>query len=155
MLRCSCAALSKNTVAAAIARPARTRCLRGHREKKRSSVAHASTVGARRSRRADIIKTSTGTRYVRRDSSCSLYSSKTYTSYLATVQETAKSSAWNDIFNFQRRGPPRRKVRNLLSLCHTHGSPPRSPYLPCQFPNYGSKAKFGARVELRNVLQKK
>ena len=37
---CSSAALSKNTaVAAAIARPACTRCLRGHRERKRSSVA--------------------------------------------------------------------------------------------------------------------
>ena len=60
MLRCSSAALSNNTaVVAAIARPARTRCLRGHREKKRSSVARVSTVGARGSKRADLKKTST------------------------------------------------------------------------------------------------
>ena len=52
--------------------------------------------------------------------------------YLTTVQETANSSACNHIFNFQRRGPPRRRARKLLSLCHTHGSATRSPYLPCQ-----------------------
>ena len=40
--------------------------------------------------------------------------------YLATVQETANSSAWNHISNFQRRGPPPRRARKLLSLCHTH-----------------------------------
>ena len=31
------------------------------------------------------------------------------------------SSAWNHVFNFQRRGPCRRRARKLLSLCHTHG----------------------------------
>ena len=51
---------------------------------------------------------------------------------MATVQETVISSAWNHIFNFQRRDPPRRRSRKLLSLCHTHGGAPRSPYLPCQ-----------------------
>ena len=38
MLRCSSAALSKNAVAAAIARPARTRCQRGHRERENGVV---------------------------------------------------------------------------------------------------------------------
>ena len=56
MLRCSSAALSKNTVAAAIARPARTRYQRGHRERKQSCVARVLTVGARRSTRADLKK---------------------------------------------------------------------------------------------------
>ena len=51
--------------------------------------------------------------------------------YLAALQETTNSSAWNHIFNFQRRGPPRRRARKLLSLCHTLWSAPRSPYLPC------------------------
>ena len=45
---CSSAALSEKTaVAAAIARPACSRCLRGHREEKRSSVVRVSTGGAR------------------------------------------------------------------------------------------------------------
>ena len=32
--------------------------------------------------------------------------------YLASVRETANSSAWNHIFKFQQRGPPRRRARN-------------------------------------------
>ena len=72
--------------------------------------------------------------------------------YLTTVQETANSSACNHIFNFQRRGPPRRRARKLLSLCHTHGSAPRN--LIC-LAKYGSKENFGTRAELRNVLQEK
>ena len=46
-------------------------------------------------------------------------------------------------------------TRKLLSLRHTHGSAPRSPYLPCQITSYGSKGKFGATAELRNILQEK
>ena len=34
-------------------------------------------------------------------------------------------------FQIQRRGRDGRS-RKLLSLCHTHGSAPRSPYMPCQ-----------------------
>ena len=34
--------------------------------------------------------------------------------------------------NFQRRRPPRRSARKLLSLCHTHESARRSLNLPCQ-----------------------
>ena len=56
VLRCSSAALSENRVAAAIARPARTRCRPGHRERKRISVARVSTVGGRGSMRADLKK---------------------------------------------------------------------------------------------------
>ena len=53
MLCCSSAVLSKNTVAAVIEKPARIlyqvdyRCQRGHREGKRNSVVHVSTVVAR------------------------------------------------------------------------------------------------------------
>ena len=119
---CSSAALSKKTVAAAIARPACTRCLRGHREAKRSSVA---CFDCRRKgeQESQFLKNGYSTRYVRREQ---------YKIYLATVQETTNSSAWNHMFNFQRRGPPRRRSWKLLSLCHTHRSAPRSPYLPCQ-----------------------
>ena len=56
---------------------------------------------------------------------------KKYT-WLRTVQKTANSSAWNHIFNFQGRGPPRKRARKLLLLSHTHESAPRNPYLPCQ-----------------------
>ena len=52
-----------------------------------------------------------------------------------TVQETANSSAWNHIVKFQRRVRDGRRSRKLLSLCHTYGSAPRSPYLPCQIMN--------------------
>ena len=52
--------------------------------------------------------------------------------YLTTVQEKANSSAWNHIFKFRRRGRDGRRSRKLLSLCHTHGSAPRSPHLPYQ-----------------------
>ena len=52
--------------------------------------------------------------------------------HLATVRETDRSSAWNHIFKFQRRGPPVRRTWKVLSLWHAHGSAPRSSYLPCQ-----------------------
>ena len=44
--------------------------------------------------------------------------------YLLAVQETANSSAWNHIIKFQRRGPPRRRARKVLSIGRTHGSAP-------------------------------
>ena len=51
---------------------------------------------------------------------------------LATIQETAISSAWNHIFHIQQRGPPRRSARKLLSRCQTRRSASRSPCLPWQ-----------------------
>ena len=192
MLRCYFAALSKNTVAAAIAWPARTRCQRGHQERKRSCVARVSTVGARESTRADFLKkTSTSAcsfydstvknilgcstrndkfkrcfydstikytwlQYKKRQiqalflrqystnilgystrndkfKRCSFYHNcSTVKIYLATVQDTTNSSAWNHIFIFRRRGRGARRSRKLLPLCHTRGSAPRSPYLPYQ-----------------------
>ena len=51
---------------------------------------------------------------------------------LATIQETAISSAWNHIFHIQQRGPPRRSARKLLSRWHTRRSASRSPCLPWQ-----------------------
>ena len=110
----------RNTVAA-IARPARTTCLRGHRENKRSSVARVSTVGARGSNRVIFEK---------RVPCTHVESGKRHTRLQR--KETADSSAWNHIFRFQRRGPPGRKVRKLMSLRHTHGSAPKSPCPPCQ-----------------------
>ena len=122
----SSAAQSKKTetVAAAIARPACTRCLRGHREEKRSSVARVSTVGVRGSERADFFINEyqvPGTYVV---------SSKKYT-WLQYKKRQIKAPA-TTFFNFQRRGPPRRRARKLLSLCRTHESAPTSPYMPCQ-----------------------
>ena len=63
-------------------------------------------------------------------SSCSFYSGKGKN--LAAVQETENSSAWNHIFKLQRRDPPRRRTRKMLSLWHAHGSAPRSSYPVCQ-----------------------
>ena len=85
--------------------------------------------------------------------SCSFYSGKKYTSrYLVTVQQTANSSAWKHIFNFQRRGPTRRSCKEL-SPCRTHESAPRSPYLRCQ--TMVQRQQFGARDELRSIPQEK
>ena len=64
---------------------------------------------------------------------------------LNIVQETANSSTWNHIFNFQQ----------LLSLCHTRGSVPRSPYLPCQIMFQRKSSELLFRAELRNVLNEK
>ena len=83
------------------------------------------------------------------DTSTYVVSSKKYTMYLATARETANSSAWNHIFYFQRRGPPRRRARKLLSLCHSRECTKDA------LPNYNSKGKFGAKAELRNILQEK
>ena len=73
--------------------------------------------------------------------------------YLAAVQKTVNSSAWNQFFNFQRRGPPRRRARKLLSLCHTHGSALRNPYLPCQI--IVQRKSSEVEQKLRNILQEK
>ena len=119
--------LYPRTQADAIARLARTRCLRGHREKTEICGAcfDCRCKGEQESR---FLKNEYNVRiYVRR--SCSSYSS---IKFARRVRETANSIAWNHAFNFQRRGPPRRRPRKLLSLCHTHGSSPRNPYLPCQ-----------------------
>ena len=47
------------------------------------------------------------------------------------VQANAKSSAWNHILKFRRRGRDGRS-RKLLSLYHTHGGALRSPCMPCE-----------------------
>ena len=52
--------------------------------------------------------------------------------YLAEVQETANSSAYSHIFNFQRRGPPQRRGHgNCCRFATLTVSAPRSPYLLC------------------------
>ena len=71
---------------------------------------------------------------------------------MATVRERAHSSAWDHIFKFQKRGPPRRRARKLLSPCHSRECT-KEPI--SALPNYGSKEKFGAKAELRNILQEK
>ena len=118
---CSSVALSEKTAAAAIARPACTRCLRGHREEKRSSVARVSTVGARGSERVDFRKTST--RYVRREQS---------KIYLATAQETAKFKRLELHFQLSATRSASKEGTETAADFATHGSAPRSPYLPCQ-----------------------
>ena len=46
------------------------------------------------------------------------------------------------------------RTRNFaVAFCHTHGSAPRSPHLPCQ--KMGRKGNFGATTKLRSVLQEK
>ena len=121
MLLHSSAALSLHTVvAAAIAGPSRTRCAAGVSGEK---TERDGTVGARGSKRVVFEKTGTN--------SCSLCDSKNI--YLANRTRNCKFKRLEPHFQkFKRRGPPRRKARKLLSLCHTHGSAPRSPYLPCQ-----------------------
>ena len=53
-----------------------------------------------------------------------------------------KFKACKFFFNFQGRVPPRRRARKLLPLCHTHGSAPRSPYLPCQVMDQRKKSEL-------------
>ena len=125
VLRCSSAVLSKNTtavelVAAAKVRPARNRCQRlsvqgGARElmlKKQDSSIYELLFLLRQQLTAVVVRT--------------------VKIYLATVQEMTSSSAWNHIFKFRPRGRDGRRSPKLLSLCHTHGSAPRSPHLPRQ-----------------------
>ena len=56
--------------------------------------------------------------------------------YLTTVQETANSSAGTTFSTFTAVTSARRRARKLLSLCHTHGSAPRGPYISAS-PNFG------------------
>ena len=58
---------------------------------------------------------------------------QTKNAWLFTVQETENSSAWNHISKNQRRDPPRRRARKVLSLWHTHGTAPRRSYQVRQF----------------------
>ena len=63
---------------------------------------------------------------------CSFYSRKNKHLTSTILRETEISSAWNHIFKLERRGPPRKRRRKLLSLWHTYGSAPWSSYLSCQ-----------------------
>ena len=153
MLRCSSAALSKNTVvAAAIARPARTIigvCAGIGRENGALwRVFRLSAQGAlRRERlRTVLFFDEYGLLLIlRRQQKIKIY--------LATVQETANSSAWNHIFNFRRRGPPRRRARNLLPLCHSREctKEPISAFAK----RFKGKVRSYYRAELRNIPQEK
>ena len=144
------AALSKNTVvAAAIARPARTRCQRGHRERKRSCVARVSTVGAQGSTRADFRKNK--------------YDENT--KIRAPIPSTAVKyilgySTRNDKFKHLEphfklsatRSASKEGTENAVALPHSREctEEPIS-----ALPNDGSKEKFGGRAELWSVLQGK
>ena len=44
-------------------------------------------------------------------------------------------------------------TETAVALPHSHRSPPRGPYLPCQ--NFSSKEKSGARAELRDIVKEK
>ena len=58
------------------------------------------------------------------------------------MQETADSSAWNHIFKFRRLGLDGRRSRKPMSLRHTHGSAPRSPYLSCEILDQWKKSEL-------------
>ena len=137
MLRCSSAALSKNTVvAAAIARPARTRCQRGHRERKRSCVARVSTVGARGSTRADFFLN----KYVY-TSSCSFYSSSKKYTWLDYKKPQIQApgttfSNFSDEFGME-------VTETAVALPYSRECT-KEPI--SALPNYALKEKFGARA---------
>jgi len=129
-------------VAAAIARPPCTRCLRGHREEKRSSVARVSTVAAREGERRfltteyQVIRVRTS--WAVKSIPCTwLQHEKRQIQAPGTIFST-----FSDDVRLEGHG-------NCCRFA-THGSAPRSPCLPCQI-----KKKIGARAELRNVLQEK
>ena len=138
-------ALSKKTkqqqaaVAAAIARPARTinRCLRGHRKKKREFCRACFDCRLRGEHERRFLKNEYVqycTRYtyqVCRKSFNSFYRKqyKIYSAKSTYVLETSNSSVWNHIFNFHRRGPPRRSTETAVALPHSRECT-RSPYLP-------------------------
>ena len=121
MLRCSCAALSTNTavVAAAIARPTRTRCQRAHRERKRSSAAHVSTVGTSGRERADFKKTSFRTL-------CKNYSWLQYKKRQIQAPGTTFSTCSDEVSMEGGHG----NCCQFATLTGVHQT--RTPYLPCE-----------------------
>ena len=142
----SSAALSRSTLlVAAIAKAARTinRCLRGHRDKKRSALARVSTVGARGSKRADFLKTST--------SSCSLYDGKKYARLQYKIPQIQAPGTTFSIFGDE------------VGMEGDHGNCCRFATLTPEcveehisaLPKFGSKEKSGARAELRNIPKEK
>ena len=145
MLRCSFAALSRSTLVAAIAKAARTinRCLRGHREKKRSALARVSTVGARGSKRADFLKTST--------SSCSLYDGTKYAWLQYKIPQIQAPGT-----TFSNCGDEVGMERDHRNWCRFATLTPESTKGPISaLPNFGSKEKSGARAELRDIVKEK
>ena len=66
---------------------------------------------------------------------------------------TFKRLKTNKNFKFQRRGPPQRMARHVLSLWHTHGSAPGNSCLPCQVLARGQNVRVWSRK--REVLVKK
>ena len=148
MLRCSSAALAKNTVAAAIARPARTRCLREHRERRQSSVANVSTVGARGSKRADIEKNEYVTVLVRAPAPSTAVKNR-----LGYRTRNGKFKRLETHFQLSATGSDSKEVmQSAVALPHSREcTKEATPVLP----NNGSKVKFGATAELRNIVQEK
>lgn len=74
------------------------------------------------------------------------------------VQETANSNAWNNTFKLQRRGPPRRRARKLLSLCHTRKACTKKSIsdLPKNLDQWKkSELEVARRAKLQNILQEK
>ena len=126
-----------------IARPARTRCQRGHRERERSSVARVSTVVTRGSKRADFLKTST--------SSCSLYDGKKYARLQYKIPQIQAPGTTFSIFGDE------------VGMEGDHGNCCRFATLTPEcveehisaLPKFGSKEKSGARAELRDILKEK
>ena len=91
----------------------------------RKSRAHSTlTAVASESRMSyQIIKKKTGT------SSCSLYSSINMLDYST---RNHKFKRLKPHLQLSATRSASRRARKLLSICHNHGSAPRSPYMPCQ-----------------------
>ena len=149
MLRCSSAALSKNTVAAAIARPARTRCQRGHRERKRSCVARVSTVGAQGSTRADFRKN----KYDENTKIRAPVPSTAVKYILGYSTRNGKFKRLEPYFQISATGSASKEVtETAVALPHSRE---RTKEPISALPKYGFMEKFGARAERRNILQEK
>ena len=138
---CSFAVLSNNKVAAAIGRPARTGCLRGHREKKRSSVARVSTVGAWGSKRAEFLKNEYQVR-----TPC--VSSKTYT-WLQCKKRQIQAPGTTVLLS-ATRSASKEGTETADDLPHSRECTKESISATS---NYGSKEKFGARAERQEKLR--
>ena len=113
------------------------RCQRGHRERKRSSVAHVSTVVSRGSKRADLCKT-------RRSP--------------APVGHVLGYSTRNGEFKEQEphfqmcetRSEWRETTEPAVAWTHSRECTKKPTYV---LPNNGSTEEFGAWTELWNILQ--
>ena len=125
-----------------MARPACSRCLRGHREEKWSYVARVSTVGAWGNESQFLKKRVPGTYVV---------SSKKYT-WLQYKKRQIQSRLEPYFQHSATRSASKEGTETAIAWPHSRECT-KEPI--SSLPNYGSKKKFGASAELRNVPQEK